>query len=93
MRRTKLVVQEKKQEVLRTLNLLCGGMNESREKGRGFSNPETWPKTRELADSCGETIYMTRNILLQLVNEGKVIKHSSPLLNSLRWYANKNDGI
>lgn len=36
---------------------------------------------------------MMRNILLQLVDEGKVIKHASLLSNSLRWYINKEDGI
>ncbi len=36
---------------------------------------------------------MMRNILLQLVDEGKVIKHTSPLSHSLRWYINEEDVI
>lgn len=93
MRRKKSVVHQKKQEIFNQLNLLCRGIEKN---GKGDSvelEPDSWPKTRELADRCGETIYMTRNILLQLVNEGKVIKHSSLLLNSLRWYVKKDGKV
>lgn len=93
MRRKKSVVHQKKQDVFNQLNLLCREMEKDRKGDTLLSEPHSWPKTRELADRCGETIYMTRNILLQLVNEGKVIRHSSLLLNSLRWYVKKNDDI
>ncbi|MEX0634398.1 FaeA/PapI family transcriptional regulator [Serratia ureilytica] len=42
-------------------------------RGRGPASPlEQWPKTRELADKCGENIYTTRTLLLALEKEGKV---------------------
>lgn len=93
MRRNKTAVQLKKQEAFRTLALICQEIASSPKEGAPVSDPTLWPKTRELADNCGESIYMMRNILLQLVDEGKVIKHASLLSNSLRWYINEGDGI
>lgn len=93
MRRKKYVFHQKKQEVFNQLNFLCREIEKEGKGGTVELEPDLWPKTRMLADSCGETIYMTRNILLQLVNEGKVIKHSSLLLNSLRWYVKKDGNI
>jgi hypothetical protein len=48
--------------------------------------PELWPKTRELADKCGENIYVTRTLLLALEKEGKVHCTHRSINNSLRWY-------
>jgi DNA-binding transcriptional regulator YhcF (GntR family) len=48
--------------------------------------PEQWPKTRELADQCGENIYTTRTLLLALEKEGKVRCTHRSINNSLRWY-------
>lgn len=48
--------------------------------------PEQWPKTRELADKCGENIYTTRTLLLALEKEGKVRCTHRSINNSLRWY-------
>jgi hypothetical protein len=48
--------------------------------------PEHWPKTRELADKCGENIYTTRTLLLALEKEGKVSCTHRSINNSLRWY-------
>lgn len=48
--------------------------------------PELWPKTRELADMCGENIYVTRTLLLALEKEGKVRCTHRSINNSLRWY-------
>lgn len=93
MKIKKTPVEQKKCEMLHQLALICGEIESSRGEGGGLQQPEVWPKTRDLADSCGESIYITRTLLLQLVAEGKVIKHSSLLLKSLRWYINKNDGI
>ena len=93
MRRNKTAVQLKKQEAFRALALICQELASSPKEGTHLSDPTQWPKTRELADNCGESIYMMRNILLQLVDEGKVIKHASLLSNSLRWYINEGDGI
>lgn len=93
MRRNKTTVELKKQEAFRTLALICQRVASSPEEGPHLSDPTRWPKTRELADNCGESIYMMRNILLQLVDEGKVIKHTSPLSHSLRWYINEEDVI
>lgn len=45
-----------------------------------------WPKTRMLANSCNETIYTTRLMLLQLEEEGKVLCSHRRIQNSLRWY-------
>lgn len=49
--------------------------------------PEQWPKTRELADKCGENIYTTRTLLLALEKEGKVRCTHRSINNSLRWYS------
>lgn len=82
----KLSRQLKKQEILKTLHCLCKN-KASVQGGKCYRpEPEYWPKTRELSDSCGVSIYATRAILLQLVEEGKVIKSPKSLLNSLRWY-------
>jgi len=93
MRRNKTAVQLKKQEAFRALALICQDLASIPKEGTHLPDPTQWPKTRELADNCGESIYMMRNILLQLVDEGKVIKHASLLSNSLRWYINEGDGI
>ncbi|MEJ5062369.1 MULTISPECIES: hypothetical protein [Erwiniaceae] len=93
MRRNKTAVQLKKQEAFRMLALICQEIASRPKMGTHLSDPTLWPKTRELADNCGESIYMMRNILLQLVDEGKVIKHASLLSNSLRWHINEGDGI
>lgn len=88
MRRKKTIVQQKKQEVLQQLSLICSELEE-KATVEVLLHPDLWPKTRVLADGCGESIYMTRNILLQLVEEGTIIKHDELLSNSLRWYVNK----
>lgn len=54
---------------------------------RPSSPPEQWPKTRELADKCGENIYTTRTLLLALEKEGKVRCTHRSINNSLRWYS------
>ncbi|MBD8107844.1 hypothetical protein EpCFBP13511_07110 [Erwinia persicina] len=91
MRIKKTPVAQKKCEMLHQLSLICSEIDARRGEGGALQQPEVWPKTRDLADSCGESIYITRTLLLQLVAEGKVIKHSSLLLKSLRWYINKNN--
>lgn len=86
MRSEKLPRQLKKQEILKTLHRLCKNRALVQGNNGYLPEPENWPKTRELSDCCGESIYTTRAILLQLVEEGKVIKSPKSLLNSLRWY-------
>ena len=39
-----------------------------------------------MANSCNETIYTTRLMLLQLEEEGKVLCSHRRIQNSLRWY-------
>lgn len=75
------------------LALICQEIAPRPNEGTQLSDPSLWPNTRELADNCGESIYMMRNILLQLVDEGKVIKHASLLSNSLRWHINEGGGV
>lgn len=48
--------------------------------------PVDWPKTRQLADMCDESIYTARLLLLSLENEGKVLCSHRSIGNSLRWY-------
>lgn len=45
-----------------------------------------WPKTREIADICDESIYTTRRFLLLLEQEGFVLCSHRSIQNSLRWY-------
>ena len=60
MRSEKLPRQLKKQEILKTLHRLCKN-RASVQGGKGYlPEPEHWPKTRELSDSCGVSIYTTR---------------------------------
>ena len=68
--------------------MCCKDCAESVSKGQGPpSPPEQWPKTRELADKCGENIYTTRTLLLALEKEGKVHCTHRSINNSLRWYS------
>lgn len=70
------------------LNVLQGLCRERVEGSGGHHPPpEQWPKTRELADKCGENIYTTRTLLLALEKEGKVHCTHRSINNSLRWYS------
>lgn len=79
----------KKTEILKALEALCLE-NGPPSGGRG-ALPELhrWPKTRQISDRCDTSIYVTRAILLQLVEEGKVLKSPELYFNSLRWYIRK----
>ncbi len=53
---------ESRKSLMLNVARLCRGVS-----GQGPpSPPEQWPKTRELADKCGENIYTTRTLLLAL---------------------------
>ncbi|CAI1116547.1 FaeA/PapI family transcriptional regulator [Serratia entomophila] len=76
--------ESRKLRMLNVLQVLC----RERAEGAGGHHPppEQWPKTRELADRCGENIYTTRTLLLALEKEGKVYCTHRSINNSLRWY-------
>jgi hypothetical protein len=70
----------KKHNMMKSLNLLCGEIQSPPPA------PELWPKTRQLADACNESIYTARLLLLALEKEGKVLCTHRSVHNSLRWY-------
>ncbi|HIF6625655.1 FaeA/PapI family transcriptional regulator [Serratia ureilytica] len=47
---------------------------------------ETWPSTRQLAESCNVSIYQARNLLLELVRQGDILVTPLLINKSLRWY-------
>lgn len=76
----------KKDEVLKVVSDLCD-KHYSKEIKRGqLPDLELWPKTRDISDKCDSSIYVTRSLLLQLVEEGKIIKSPQLYCNSLRWF-------
>ncbi|MGY3885110.1 FaeA/PapI family transcriptional regulator [Aeromonas aquatica] len=74
----------RKQRVYRALMDLCPVMEE------GVPPYEAWPKTREVADACNETIYSARLHLLALAQEGRVFCSYKNVNNSLRWYPRRH---
>ena len=79
----------KKREILQALTELCKDLNSETPSGSTLPELEFWPKTRQIADRCDASIYVTRAILLQLEEEGKVIKSPQLYYNSLRWFIKK----
>ncbi len=79
----------KKREILQALSELCKDTGRGIQPGSTLPELQFWPKTRQIADSCDASIYVTRSILLQLVEEGKVIKSPQLYFNSLRWFIKK----
>lgn len=77
----------KKERIYMNLGKICSTrMGETRSTDPYL--PEScWPKTREVEEECGESIYVTRHWLLQLVGEGKVncYQGGAGRSNSLRW--------
>lgn len=47
---------------------------------------DTWPSTRDIAESCDYSIYKTRYLLLKMARQGKVQVTPRSVRNSLRWY-------
>lgn len=47
-----------------------------------------WVKTRAVADYCDMSIYSARVYLIALEREGRIIKSSEQLNNSLGWHIN-----
>lgn len=47
---------------------------------------EEWPKTRDIAESCGITIYLARYYLIKLTKMGKAYATPRSGNKSLRWY-------
>ncbi|ANS45272.1 FaeA/PapI family transcriptional regulator [Serratia inhibens] len=85
MAKAPITYEIRKSHMLNVLRKLCM----ERAAGAGVHHPpppEQWPKTRELADKCGENIYTTRTLLLALEKEGKVRCTHRSINNSLRWY-------
>ena len=80
---------QKKREILQALTELCKGPGRETLSGSTLPELQYWPKTRQVADRCDASIYVTRAILLQLVAEGKVIKSPQLYFNSLRWFIKK----
>ena len=76
----------KKDEVLKAVIELCERHKQPSEKRGQLPDLDLWPKTRDISDLCDSSIYVTRSLLLQLVDEGKVIKSPQIYSNSLRWF-------
>ncbi|SEQ36010.1 FaeA-like protein [Rosenbergiella nectarea] len=76
----------KKDEVLKVVSELCEIHNSAKVKQGQLPDLELWPKTRDISDKCDSSIYVTRSLLLQLVEEGKIIKSPQLYSNSLRWF-------
>jgi len=73
---------QRKLIMLQALQELCQSVSVN-----GVEPPLTaWPKTRELADLCSESIYTSRWLLLTLVKEGKAQCSPQRIQNSLRWF-------
>lgn len=75
------VIPEKKEVVLNVLRTLCSGNKQ---------DPNSWPKTRDVADGCYDSVYVTRYWLGLLEKEGRVRKTSAEGSkvgrgHSLRW--------
>ncbi|OVZ85488.1 FaeA/PapI family transcriptional regulator [Yersinia intermedia] len=51
-----------------------------------------WPKTRDIADLCDISIYLSRQVLLTLVARCKVQVTPHSINNSLRWFIIENKG-
>lgn len=79
----------KKREILLALTELCKEMSPETLSGNTLPELQYWPKTRQIADRCDASIYVTRAILLQLEGEGKIIKSPQLYFNSLRWFIKK----
>ncbi len=47
---------------------------------------EQWPKTREVAEYCGTTIYLARYYLMKLVDSNKAYVSPKSVNKSLRWF-------
>lgn len=76
----------KKNEVLDAVTMLCQRPATFKASSGQLPDLEYWPKTREISNLCDTSIYVTRTLLLQLVDEGKIIKSPQLYSNSLRWY-------
>lgn len=76
----------KKDEVLKVVSELCEKHNSVKVQRGQLPDLELWPKTRDISDKCDSSIYVTRSLLLQLVEEGKIIKSPQLYSNSLRWF-------
>ncbi|KMV66826.1 FaeA/PapI family transcriptional regulator [Rosenbergiella epipactidis] len=76
----------KKDEVLKVVSELCEKHNSVKVLRGQLPDLELWPKTRDISDKCDSSIYVTRSLLLQLVEEGKIIKSPQLYSNSLRWF-------
>ena len=76
----------KKDEVLNAVYELCEKHSNVKVKCGQLPDLALWPKTRDISDKCDSSIYVTRSLLLQLVEEGKIIKSPQLYSNSLRWF-------
>lgn len=85
MEQTPITYEARKLHMLNVLQGLCSERM-TPDTIQEEPPPEQWPKTRELADRCGENIYVTRTLLLALEKEGKVRCTHRSINNSLRWY-------
>lgn len=74
--------KELQQNLLITLYRLC-----HRSHSNIVPQPyDDWPSTRQLAESCGVSIYQARNLLLELVKQGDILVTPLLINKSLRWY-------
>lgn len=75
---------------LHSLIKMRTALNVAFEKNRDkvdYEKPETWPTTRELAESCDMNIYQARRFLLKLVAQGEARVSEICIDRSRRWCA------
>lgn len=75
----------RKSQILSALKTMCSEYA-AIEKSLLLPPVDVWPKTRDLADRCGESIYSARSLLIALENEGKIHCFHRRISNSLRWF-------
>lgn len=87
-KKTAKITQKERQvtQVYAALSTLCA----ARAPDGGIPPQDRWPKTRDIADLCDISIYISRNVLLALVACGRVQVTPHSINNSLRWFIMKN---
>lgn len=85
----KTTFSDKKDNVLNALRKVCRQNTMNRVED-GHLNPHCWPKTRDIADECADSVYVTRYWLGILEKEGAVTssheQKGSRSGGSLHWY-------
>lgn len=79
------MAKTKREKILKQLIELCSErLSELRRHDEEFTE-SYWPKTREIADRTGESIYVARNWLLKLCDDGLVIRRRTEGSKLTSW--------